>query len=722
MNENEFQSMQEKYAMLVKRYLEFEGKLQKTVEGEVSKNEMLGKNIMFQNNVLGYVTKQGVFRKYPNRDVFDVISGNYGCPKEIINVNIPWTNEYIDGSMIPLNPPLLVGRDMKEGESCGFEGSNVYVSSLNLQPSSKYVGCYTNNNLFSPNPEDNGYSTFESCQSYAANNQYSYFGLGEMKEDGTAKCFVSNSLSESSNNNNQKISPSLLWSSNTSGSGASLCFVSNDGRLLLKNIVGDIIWQSSAPLKQCEGGGGINKNTLTATYGGKCKKAKSGNATNKIKDLIDSEIPQNVVSISNQTFGDPAPGCKKGWDTAYQCGNAWKTSHIDYAEGQNFIFDCSQEMQQCMFSLVLQSDGNMCLLQNDKETIWCSSTTNKQQTKNPEWVAKKGKLGKSFLKTNESLSPEEWIGSEDGSLRLILEKNGNLALYTSIYTEGCPKRKNDRRYGSSSESQAVYEITEQGDKSLLGKIGYVSDQSQIKEYPETMIEYTNKYEKYMNSDSPNNNLETLIFPDVGECETACNNKSDCGGYVFQPQSQTCWLKSKQIYPKAEKTYNKNTILGVRIPSIKGASTCYPNVHLIDAVQYKHFNLLEDKMTPSTSCGKALFTEADKKEYADLQKELTTLGQDIANKIEEVYNQDKKISESLNSSIERFKKDFSTYKLTNAQIKKEISSSNIKEGMKTINDINGMLNDSDLRVLQANYNYILWSILAIGILTLTVHRM
>ena len=37
----------------------------------------------------------------------------------------------------------------------------------------------------------------------------------------------------------------------------------------------------------------------------------------------------------------------------------------------------------------------------------------------------------------------------------------------------------------------------------------------------------------------------------------------------------------------------------------------------------------------------------------------------------------------------------------------------------MNDINGMLSDTDLIVLQENYSYILWSILAVGILTITL---
>jgi hypothetical protein len=75
--------------------------------------------------------------------------------------------------------------------------------------------------------------------------------------------------------------------------------------------------------------------------------------------------------------------------------------------------------------------------------------------------------------------------------------------------------------------------------------------------------------------------------------------------------------------------------------------------------------------------------------------------------------------------------------TNIKIKKEleIQSNNNIEGMQNftsevntnskrlnMNDINGMLTDTDLIVLQGNYSYILWSILAVGVLTITINTM
>ena len=80
--------------------------------------------------------------------------------------------------------------------------------------------------------------------------------------------------------------------------------------------------------------------------------------------------------------------------------------------------------------------------------------------------------------------------------------------------------------------------------------------------------------------------------------------------------------------------------------------------------------------------------------------------------------------------EQFKKDLEKYRTLNIKIRKEfeLQSNNNIEGMQNfkgslnMNDINGMLSDSDLIVLQGNYSYIMWSILAVGLLTITVNTM
>jgi TPP-dependent indolepyruvate ferredoxin oxidoreductase alpha subunit len=99
-------------------------------------------------------------------------------------------------------------------------------------------------------------------------------------------------------------------------------------------------------------------------------------------------------------------------------------------------------------------------------------------------------------------------------------------------------------------------------------------------------------------------------------------------------------------------------------------------------------------------------------------------------METLYNEDNKIYEKLNMNEKQFKKDLEKYRTLNIKIRKEfeLQSNNNIEGMQNfkgslnMNDINGMLSDSDLIVLQGNYSYIMWSILAVGLLTITVNTM
>jgi hypothetical protein len=376
---------------------------------------------------------------------------------------------------------------------------------------------------------------------------------------------------------------------------------------------------------------------------------------------------------------------------------------------------------------MLQSDGNLCLYRgtepsDNKGGIWCTMTNGKQKSPNPDWVASKGKYGRGYLKLNEALGSGEWIGSDDGSLKLIMQTDGNLVLYTSEAKSGC-KVINDKTYGGGWVN-AVYQLSGAGDRATLGKIGYVDSNSDLKEYPDSMIGFTNDYQIYQNTDSAGNDITSLVTSDQNGCQTACNNNPDCAAYVYQGSSQTCWLKNRSAFPKGEKQPNSSLVLGVRNPGLKGSSSCSNKIANIDTVQFDNY-LKGSTMTADTQCNTSVVSQADQIQFDNIKSQLITLGNDIASKMENLYNQDNRIFEKLNTNAEQFKKDLANYKLTNLKIKKELNlQTNNIEGMQNfnMNDLNGMLSDSDLRVLQENYGYIMWSILAVGILTVTINTM
>ena len=114
-----------------------------------SNNSYLNKFIRWSdplaNGAIMYVTNQGVAKPINDKDILKSILGVNGCPdiKTIINISIPWDSSYtVFGTTIPTTPSLTVGTPMKTGESCGKEGTNVYVDTLLTDTTATYKGCY----------------------------------------------------------------------------------------------------------------------------------------------------------------------------------------------------------------------------------------------------------------------------------------------------------------------------------------------------------------------------------------------------------------------------------------------------------------------------------------------------------------------------------------------------------------------------------------------------
>ena len=452
-----------------------------------------------------------------------------------------------------------------------------------------------------------------------------------------------------------------LWSSNTVTNEPNNVQLIGTGQLTIQNSDGSFSYNVNSVASGCENWGTIT--ISSATYGGNCN-APIGNVTSQVATDLKCNWNTNCsIPISNQTFGDPAPGCAKSFDIVYKCGGTEFTRNLATAEGQTMIIDCNEHMQtMCQFYLLLNDNGNMSIYRGsdpskNNDEIWSTSTNGKQISNNPDWVASKGKYGRNYLKTGEVLATNEWIGSTNGSTRLIMQEDGNLVLYTS--------------------------------------------------------------EKYENT-----NLTSSIVKDQGECEKACNDNSECGGYVYNNSISTCWLKKHGNFSKQE---DNETVFGIRNRVTKGGENCNNKIVNIDSVKYGGYSV-GPKMTSETKCLKSFISHEDKVALEDIKSQLSILGQDIATRMEELSNQDNKIHEKLNMNSEQFNKNLEKYRNIIKELQEERnlqSNNNNIEGMTNnldISDLNGMITDSDLLVLQKNTQYILWSILAVGLLTITINTM
>jgi hypothetical protein len=347
------------------------------------------------------------------------------------------------------------------------------------------------------------------------------------------------------------------------------------------------------------------------------------------------------------------------------------------------------------------------------------------------------------MMNGETLVADEWIGSDNGFIKLMMRKDGNLVLYTSELKLGCSV-KNNKTFGSNLVN-AVYKINETGDKNLLGKIAYIDGETKLREYPDSLLTKSNEYQLFNNFDSSGNNIGEPITTTSEKqgCIDACNANKDCSGFVYQPKGNMCYLKNSGMYPKGTKQFYSNSglVLGVRKPQISSSlnSSCSKDIVNIDSIRYNNY-IKGDPMTKTTQCGPKIVLDKDKNNLINLQNNILSVEKQSINQSNNLYNENQNNYDTVSKNSIQLNKNANMYKKNDIKIKTELNlssnfkSNNNKEGMKnintnsdknekiiTMNDINSMLSDTDIKLLQENYSYIFWSILAIGLLTVTINQ-
>jgi hypothetical protein len=710
-------------------------------------NPYLGKNIQFTDGTICYVTAQGVAKPYPSSEVFNGNAGSNGCPRDVIPVDMPYMSSYITGTLIPTTPTLIVGSPMIAGESCGSEGKNVYASKLVNNVASSYVGCYNDKpanvgavqndqRAMIWNPSSIDYATFDQCEKYALDNGYQYFALQNYSE-----CLVSNDLTRSEQYGDGSIQSNSIpiWATATNNNAANIMnFTIDYGITVISG--GQMIWHSNYY--------GV-KFYIDCGFSGQEVQARLGQ-----HDVQELGFPNDMLSsvIVPDQFGVVLFKDALNSEPSLSLGPGQYSCLVD--QGWNDIVSNYTAYTTAQSFLLLQNDGNMVIyLGNPNETVanrpvlWASNTYGLQHDLNPTWVSSKNSFGRDYLLSGESLSPGQWISSENGCIQLLMQTDGNLVLYTSDIWQGCSTNSEGKTVGGPWVN-GIYKLNEMGDRNALGKLGYIDSNSMLREYPDSMLKYSSNYDIYNGYDSWGNDITNVTVPDQTSCQVECSNNAECAGYVYQPTTSTCWIKNNQIYPRGPITPNAALILAVRKPTVNGTTTCSTEVNEIDTIQYDKY-LKGQNMAPDTICNAAIVSPENQAAFFNIQNQMAAVAQEIASKMDSLYSQDNNVYEKLNMNSSQFNQKLASYKATIQKIKRELEleknpnqnptkkqinginkegmknrnkNRNYKEGLLTMNDASGMLTDSDLSVLSGNYSYILWSILAVAIVTISINLM
>jgi hypothetical protein len=243
------------------------------------------------------------------------------------------------------------------------------------------------------------------------------------------------------------------------------------------------------------------------------------------------------------------------------------------------------------YFMILQDDGNMCIYRGSSPTdnsglIWASDSAGKQQDPNANYVAKRGKFGKNWISAGDALAPGDFVGSNNGSIYLTMQADGNLILYTSKRVLNCEKLPNGQM-GGGLGANALYKLNEMGIPGNLAKVGYIDANADLYTYPSDNVIYGNNFIEHLGYDSAGGDIQGASYGNatLDQCKASCLSNESCAGFVYNTETTACYPKSAV----GNKTMNSNGNLYVRTQKPKtfpkGVSS---KINYVDSVKYQNY--------------------------------------------------------------------------------------------------------------------------------------
>ena len=556
----------------------------------------------------------------------------------------------------------------------------------------------------------NGTYNLNQCQDAAILGGYQYFALQNTDSSGLGFCAVGNDVKAV-----QKNGPGYefvpLWASNTAGKPTTYAVVTKNGTLTVCDSNGTAYYTSP------------NGTNCDQVYSLSSNIDAGGN---------DLSYQTNQSVDSCKTICNNTPNCT-GFAFNKETNNScWiKTGALSNTSNSNIrdLYKKTVDTSQCDYFLILQNDGNMCIYKGDPNknlgAIWCTMTNGRQQIPNVNYSLAKSKYGMSFLKKDQILNKGDWVVSADGKLLLIMQNDGNLVLYT--FKSSCMNGsgKNSTNYYGGDLTNALYDIGSIGIKSNMGQIAYIDADSQIYPYSDENVSYSNTYSSvFQKTDILGNDIPGAAVSnvsDVKNCMDICNKYSDCNSFVYDTTGP-----SPVCYPKK---ISKNDIYSIKNFKSSSGKTTYVrdkkpinnptgidnSVNNIDSITYQNYSNKGGNLQKSY-----LFTTVNsvqKQELSQLRDKLNLLSSQLNTKIDGLLQRNVTIINDVKlevmKEIEGFELNNNNNKYNENFLKKKEISKKIKSLETNQIELNNILRDTNIKTLHENYNYMLWSILAIG---------
>ena len=644
------------------------------------------------------------------------------------NSNNLFNTIYIDaitnnGSKVNVSSFTPTSNTSWENFSTSFTPENTGTYTIVFRGTSKN-DCTTgiqNISLFLNDQPQPGSYNYESCKQEAINAGMKYFALQNVNPStGLGYCGISTNEPAITQYGNSYIPTKqvALWSSKTAKQLGNSFVLNTQGSISVINSSGTSVYSSpnaNAQPSNYYGCYADNADRAMEIYNG-----GSQQYNNLRCQKIAKQNNYKYYGLQNSTSGTNAQ-CVLSNDlersTRYgKAGNCTKNANGLWSGGgwSNAIYNTNDPFSN--YFLILQDDGNMIVYRgknpNDIQgIIWSSNTKGKQLKPNPNYASSKGKYGQNWIPSGSTLAPGDFIGSNTGDLALIMQTDGNLVLYTFENTENCFKMT-DKNIGGGVGANAVNKLSEVGFQTNLAKLAYVNENSEIHTYPSSNIQLTKEYIEFKKTNSPNNDILGSSYGNatVEQCKSTCNSTPGCYGFVMSSKGNICMPKTNNMYPVGKKKINSNYTTYVR----KRAPLNPPigvsmNVNNIDSIAYQNY---VDGGKFGTEYGLASATAKQKKELTQKETKVNSLASKISDSLNKFKNNTNLVSNQSVQNVKGIDSYLIDLNNTNEQI--------IDFSENVSPNINNILNDSDILVLQQNYDYLFWAILASSIVLVSMN--
>ena len=628
-------------------------------------------------------------------------------------------NTYIVHSSVKCTSYLIMTTRCGNPDNTSRQRNTVQISEWNLYTGVR--GVSDDKRAMIWNPANIGITDYETCKKYAEESGYRYFALQDSKPDGTAQCLVSNNGTRiSMYGKGDYFKPISLWESKTRGGPGFTALLNSQGSIVINNSSGRAVYASpgekaASDYVGCYGDD--RRRTMPLLWNG----SQSFNLESCQKEALDRNF--KYFGLQNSRTGNNAQcGLSNDEANVFRLGvrtNCTKLANGTYSGGgwSNAVY--SLDPNQFYF-LILQDDGNMCIYkgtgpEDNQGYIWGTGTNEKQQKANPSFSAEKGKFGKNWVPNGTTLSPGDFIGSNDGSIYLLMQTDGNLVLYTNQEIQGCSANANGKMAGGSWIN-AIYQFLAPAFKNNIGKLGFVDENSILHTYPNNNFKFTNAYRKVEKLDAYGNDLPNAAYGNatIEKCQTSCNENDKCYGFVYDNENNVCYPKGSGMWPYGSSLrVLENTDIYIRgkTPSSLPMGVNEKTIG-VDSVQWEMYN---KRNGVDAKYGLPVILESQQKELSAIEENLKRLSNHITSIINKSSN-GTKISQTQASrnllGVNDYQKEYDD---VNEQV-----TNYTKEGFTMNNNINKILEDSDINVLQKNTDYLLWSILAAGSVLVAMH--